>query len=223
MMQAVGLERDTAVAALQELHQTNQIYQFDQQLISRQGVQRLTDQLDALLSAHHRQYPLRLGMPREEVRSRLKLKPALFTPLVAHWTATEVVVEAGALLRLPSHAIQFSPAQQSRIDALVGRFAHDPVNTPSVKECREAVGDDVYFALIDLQQLRPISSDVVYTPDGYAQVMARVMDFLQANGRINAAQTRDLLTTSRKYAIALLEHLDEQKITRRVGDDRELV
>jgi acetylornithine deacetylase/succinyl-diaminopimelate desuccinylase-like protein len=46
--------------------------------------------------------------------------------------------------------------------------------------------------------------------------------YLRQNGRINAAQLRDLLGTSRKYAISLLEHLDQRKITRRTGDDREL-
>ena len=54
-------------------------------------------------------------------------------------------------------------------------------------------------------------------------IIGKIMAFLERNGHVNAAQTRDLLKTSRKYAIALLEHLDEIKKTRRVGDDRELI
>ena len=45
---------------------------------------------------------------------------------------------------------------------------------------------------------------------------------IKENGKINVGQVRDRFNTSRKYALALLEHLDQQRITRRVGDDRVL-
>jgi selenocysteine-specific elongation factor len=49
-----------------------------------------------------------------------------------------------------------------------------------------------------------------------------VVAFLQQNGRITVAQVRDLFDTSRKYALALVGYLDDQRITRRVGDERVL-
>jgi selenocysteine-specific elongation factor len=70
--------------------------------------------------------------------------------------------------------------------------------------------------------LRPLNSDVIYAQPEYDRFTEMIVDYLQKNGRINAGQVRDLLQTSRKYAIALLEHLDHIKVTRRVGDDREL-
>jgi selenocysteine-specific elongation factor len=70
--------------------------------------------------------------------------------------------------------------------------------------------------------LRPLNGEVIYAQPEYDRFTEMIVNYLRQNGRINAGQVRDLLQTSRKYAIALLEHLDHIKVTRRVGDDREL-
>ena len=85
------------------------------------------------------------------------------------------------------------------------------------------VGEDVYFALVDLGTLQPVNESVVYAAADYQKYIRAILDYLRVQGKINAAQVRDLFNTSRKYAIALLEHLDEKKLTRREGDDRVLV
>lgn len=220
---AAGLEANTGVATLHTLLENGQIIRLDTQLISHNTYQRLADNLTGLLADCHRQYPLRLGLPREEIRSRLKLKTAVFNPFLSHAAAAGLVAEEGALLRQPDHAIRFTPAQQKAIDRLLAQLAQAGINTPSVKECQTAVGEDVYFALVELGQLRPISHDVVYTAGQYESIIGQLQAFLAAHGRINAAQVRDEFQTSRKYAIALLEHLDERKMTRRVGDERVLI
>ncbi|HID53179.1 MAG TPA: selenocysteine-specific translation elongation factor, partial [Anaerolineae bacterium] len=223
LMQTSGLDRDTAVTALAQLESEKQIIRLDQQLISAVRWQQLADQTDQILAACHREYPLRLGLPREELRSRLRLKANVFNPFLNQLAADGRLTEDGALVRAPDHAVTFSPAQQAKIDALLRRMAASGVASPSVKECKTAIGEDVYFALTDLGQLVQISSDVVYAPAEYEELTGEIVAYLREHGRINAAQTRDLLGTSRKYAIALLEHLDEKRITRRVGDDRVLL
>ncbi|MCP4363101.1 MAG: selenocysteine-specific translation elongation factor [Chloroflexi bacterium] len=223
LLQTVGIDRDTAAVALHTLKETGQVIALQQQLFSISGFQQLTATLTTILDKHHKTYPLRLGMSREECRSRLKLKTAVFNPLLSQCAKEGLLLEDGALLRLPDHAIRLTADQQNKVDNLRRRFAKAGVNSPSIKECKTAVSEDVYFALVDLGQLHPLNNEVVYTPEGYDGVREQVRGYLQAHGRINAAQTRDLLHTSRKYAIAILEHLDEQKVTRRVGDERELV
>ncbi len=222
LLQTVGLDRETAVAALAELEESKQVVRLEQQIISQAGWQTLVSKLTELVAEFHRSYPLRLGISREECRSKLKLKAAVFNPLMAQVAQDNLLTEAGALVHAPTHEVRFSPAQQSKIDALLRRFNQSGVNSPSVKECKTAVGDDVYFALVDLGKLRPISADVVYDQGSYKQLIDKLMGHLRAKGSLNAAEARDLLHTSRKYAIALLEHLDQRRLTRRVGDNREL-
>jgi selenocysteine-specific elongation factor len=76
--------------------------------------------------------------------------------------------------------------------------------------------------LIETGQLVRISSDVLLLPETYAQLVAWVRQYIAQQGSVNVAQVRDAFNTSRKYALALLEYLDDQRITKRVGDERVL-
>jgi selenocysteine-specific elongation factor len=175
------------------------------------------------LAQYHIAAPLRPGMEREELRSRLQLTPPLFAALRESLLASGAVAESGPLLRLPDHRVRFSAAQEAAVARLNTLLTTQGVNSPSVKECKALVGEALYFALVDLGQLRPINDEVVYALPLYTDLIARLEAHLRARGSITAAEARDVLGTSRKYAIALLEHLDELRLTRRVGDTRELV
>lgn len=223
LMKQAGMDEATAVATLQELEAEQQIIRLDQQILSRAGWQRSLNRMADILAAYHRETPLRLGIPREELRSRLKLPAVVFNPLVSQAAADGLLAEVGAVVQAPGHEIRFTPEQQAAADALLRQMHREGINAPNVKECKAAVSEAVYLGLVDLGELRPLNNDVVFAQAEYERFTGMIVDYLQRNGRINAAQVRDLLQTSRKYAIALLEHLDHVKVTRRVGDDRELV
>ena len=63
---------------------------------------------------------------------------------------------------------------------------------------------------------------VAFAGEAYREMVERVTEHLRREGSITLAQVRDLFGTSRKYAQALLEHLDRERVTRRVGDERVL-
>jgi selenocysteine-specific elongation factor len=222
LIQASGQPADEASAAWDELLADDRALLIGNQVLTTAYWQRQQDRVRETLAAFHADRPLRLGMPREELRSRLGLAAALFNPLTEALLASGEVVAEGFLFRLPAHAIRFSPAQEEAVARLLQRFASAGVNSPSVKESREAVGDAVYDSLVDLGRLRPLNDDVVYRAEEYDDLVSRVTALMRKEGRVNTGQVRDLLDTSRKYTIALLEHLDHIKLTRRVGDEREL-
>ncbi len=223
VIQSAGMAEETAVSALQELETNQEILLVEKQIISRASWQAWQDKVVTLLRHYHQANPLRLGMPREELRSRLGLTPPVFNALVQTMVETGQAAETGALLQRPEHEIRFSPQQETAVAALRRRLAAEGVASASVKECKTAVGEAVYTALLDLGQLHQLNGEVVYATAEYERFTGQIVAFLQKNGEINAAQTRDLLQTSRKYAIALLEHLDEIKVSKRVGDKRVLV
>lgn len=222
LLKQSNLDRETAETSIHILEEQQQIVSIGKWVLSRAGWQQLMDRQLIILRTYHHDFPLRLGIPREELRSKLRLTPAIFNPLIAESSGMGVLVEEGPVVRLPEHRILFSTSLQAGIDQLMLRHTSAGVNSPSVKESKKVVGDDVYHALIDLGELRQISGDVVYALSVYTEVCEKISQFLSDNQRIDAAQARDLLGTSRKYAIALLEHLDDIKVTRRVGDYREL-
>lgn len=218
-----GLDSNTADAAWKALLANNLLVVVNKQVISQEGWRHTRAKLEETVRGYHGRSPLRLGMPREELRSRLGLSAALFNRLVEQALLEGLIEEDNRLIRLSGHTIRFTEVQQSQVDELLMRFSRAGVNSPSVKEAQAEVGEDVYFALVDLKELVQLNEEVVYARPQYDTLVGKIRDFLIQNQRVNAAEVRDLLETSRKYAIALLEHLDDVHVTRRVGDNRELV
>jgi selenocysteine-specific elongation factor len=191
-------------------------------VISNDYLDQLYTKSDNELANYHQSYPLRKGMPREELKSRLKISPKLFNALLVRWVAEGALSEDGPLLFQPDHEIRFSPEQKEDISRLQRRFIAAPYGPPSVKDCQTEVGDEVYNALLSSGDLVQVSPDVVFSRDGYQEMVAEVRRMIEREGQIKASQVRDHFQTSRKYILALLEHLDEIGTTIRVGDARKL-
>ncbi|NLE46257.1 MAG: selenocysteine-specific translation elongation factor [Chloroflexi bacterium] len=173
-----------------------------------------------LLTDHHRQYPLRGGMPREALRSALKIDARPFNALMTRAVDEMLLVDEGAFVRLPDHEIRLTDDQQARVSALLTRFHQQPYTPPSMKEATAEIGDDVLSVLVSRRELKQLSPEVLLLPDVYDQMQTRVVEYIRQNGSITLAQVRDLFQTSRKYAQALIEYMDAEGITRRVGDER---
>jgi selenocysteine-specific elongation factor len=182
----------------------------------------LKETVSNVLSAYHKAYPLRRGMPREELKSRLKLAPRLFSLILVKMTTEGLLSEAPKWVALPGHIVCFSPFQQVKVDKLLAMFEATPYAPPSVKECLAEVGEDIFNTLRESGDLVTVSDEVVFRKTDYEKMVARIRQALQQKGKITLAEVRDLLNTSRKYVQALLEYLDAIGITARDGDYRKL-
>ena len=196
--------------------------QPNQTIVSRAAWASLSGKVTDNLRAYHQAYPLRPGMPREELKSKLGLTQKLFNDVVTLAVTSRLLVESAAFIRAPDFAITFTPDQQRAIDSLLAKFRSAPYTTPSVKEAEAAVGADVLAALLEQGRLVKLSEDVLFLSQTCAAMVERTQQHIQQNGSITVAQVRDLFDTSRKYALAFLEHLDAKGVTRRVGDERVL-
>lgn len=190
--------------------------------ISRSAWDQLESQTLEVIERFHRDNPLRRGIPREELKSRLKLSARVFNLGLSRLVETGNLKEKGPLVFKPEHQIRFTKVQEDAIQRLVSEFERSPYSPPSIKEARKIVGDDVYNALIDLGLLQQVSEEVVFKKEDYDRMVAEICGLLQKNNSISAAQVRDHFNTSRRYALALLEHLDAIGVTVREGDFRKL-
>ena len=175
-----------------------------------------------LLQDYHQRFPLRGGMPREELKSRLGLPPRAFGEAVSRAAAQRVLVETEAILALAEHRVTLEPEQQRQVNKLLETFAQNPYSPPSLAESEAVVGGEVLAALIEQGQLIKVSDTVLFAAETYAKMTQAIIDHLQRAGSITLAQVRDMFSTSRKYAQAVLEHLDDKRVTKRVGDERVL-
>ena len=121
-------------------------------------------------------------------------------------------------VRLSSHRAQLTQAQQAKIDAFLHALAQNPYAPPSDR----IPEPELLNLLVEQQKVVKVSDGVVFSASAYKEMLERVSAYTKERGTVTLAEVRDLFQTSRKYAQAFLEHLDEKKITRRIGDERVL-
>ncbi len=171
-----------------------------------------------ILAAHHRQFPLRRGQSKEEFRSRLGLAPRLYEAALAAALREGAIADDGATLRLPDHRITFTPAQQQIVDRFLAALAAQPYAPPAPAELD--VPPELLAALADTGAIVRVDDGVVFGAAAYREIVAETLRLVDAEGRITVARFRDRFGSSRKYALAVLEHFDRLHLTRRVGDER---
>jgi selenocysteine-specific elongation factor len=186
-------------------------------LLTASGWERLTGKVTAALNDYHRKFPARTGMPKVELSGRLKLGTYAAAAL-ANMIEKDIIVEEGGYLRLPSHSIRLTPAQQGKIDAFLESLTKNPYSPPA-----DLIPEpDLLNMLIGQGKAVKVSDGIVFGAAVYEEMVTKIKDRIKTNGRVGLAEVRDMFGTSRKYAQALLEYLDGEKVTRRVGDDRVL-
>jgi selenocysteine-specific elongation factor len=189
-------------------------------VMSASAWQGLLKKIISLLDEYHQRHPLRVGMPREELKSRLHLSPRAFGEAVTRAATEGVLAETEAILFLAEHRVVLNAEQQRRVAGLLNAFQRSPRSPPSLAESEAIVGAEVLAALIEQGKLVKVSDTVLFSAEAYQEMTQAIVNYLQREGSITLAQVRDMFKTSRKYAQALLEHLDDQRITKRVGDQR---
>jgi selenocysteine-specific elongation factor len=228
-----GLPGEAARVAVGELVERGKIVALDGQtrsmnaqtfLVSAAGWERLVERVSASLAAHHKTYPLRPGMAKEELRTRLGVESRLFQRLLQRLLAEERVAESGPLVRLAAHSVAFSPEQERQARQVLELLRRYGTAPPDRVELEAALGvsPELTQALLDRRELVEVSEDLLYPREVYTGMVDQVVDTIKKKGPITVAAVRDIFGTSRKFALALMAHLDERKITRRVGDERVL-
>jgi selenocysteine-specific elongation factor len=173
-----------------------------------------------LLGHHHHHQPLRRGMSKEELRSRLarEVPPKAFPYVMGVGVIRGVIAEDATTYRLPGFEPTFSPQQRKQVARLMELHEASPYSPPAPSEI--GMDAEVVAALVESGELVKLDEGLLYTKRAYEEMRERILRTIDEQGDINVGVMRDLFGTTRKYAIPFLEHLDEQKVTRRVGDVR---
>jgi len=193
-------------------------------LFSPEAWSALAQRAEGLLGEYHRTHPLRSGMPREELKSRLGLAPAVLGAVLGELAHDGVLAERGGEVGLPTHQVVLDPAEGGPARRLVELLGRSPFAPPSLREAtREAgAGPEVLRALALSGAIVRLSDEVAFTREAYAAALELVRQIVTAEGGITVARLRDAMGASRRPVLAFLEHLDAERVTRREGDVRTL-
>ena len=190
----------------------------DAVVFSTQGWDVLKSQLNMALQSYHNQYPLRRGAPVQEIRNRLGLSLPVYQRVVARLALEGSLAEDGQYLKAPDHQVSLNPEMEDQANKYVAALEREPYSPPS----DQPLDPEVLAVLADQGKVIKVNDSIVFAAPAFEEMRSRIVDHLRAQGSITVAETRTMFDTSRKYVLPLLEYLDQQQITRRVGDERVL-
>lgn len=190
----------------------------DAVVFSTQGWDVLKSQLNMALQSYHNQYPLRRGAPVQEIRSRLGLSLPVYQRVVARLALEGSLAEDGQYLKAPDHQVSLNPQMEDQANQYVANLQREPYSPPS----DQPLDPEILAVLADQGKVIKVNESIVFAAPAFEEMRSRIVNHLRTNGSITVAETRTMFDTSRKYVLPLLEYLDQQQITRRVGDERVL-
>lgn len=222
MVVEVPLEKARLMAVLADHAAAGRLIMLPEHVVLPQTWSGLTQRLQDEIAAYHAKFPLRPGLSKETLRSGLNMEPRLFAGVVGLLVATGALQECGAVLRLPAFTPAFSVEQQQEADRIIALLSATPFSPPDLGELLNVHGcnPEVINALIDQERLIKVGKDLVYLDSTLAEAKEKIASTIQGAGSIDVGAVRDLLSTTRKFALPLLEYLDQVGFTRRVGDKR---
>lgn len=193
---------------------------------------KLQNQALDLLTAFHAQNPIAPGFSKEELKSKLfpiKDDPKCFTKLISELIANGKVVQDKDIVRLFSHQSVLAEEQGKIKDKLVGIYKKTKLLAPAREEVNEQLGiskdkaKPIWELLIREGVLVHLKDELYYHSDTIKDVKEKLVSYFNSHDEIGINEFRELLPgISRKYMIPLLEYLDNQRFTIRVGDKRRL-
>jgi selenocysteine-specific elongation factor len=183
------------------------------------------------LAEHHRREPLSLGVSREEVRERVfaTLRPEVFRAVINRITEEGDVVAERDALRLTSHKPALSDADVAAKQALEAAFKAAGWQALTLEEAAAGRGIKIEMArklmtLLNAEQRVVRVGDFVFHHDAIDELKARVRAQKTVSPKLDVAVFKEITGgLTRKYAIPLLEFLDRERVTRRVGSEREIL
>jgi selenocysteine-specific elongation factor len=214
--------KDQLGDVLSRLGRDGALHHVGSRWVTQANWEALARRITEFLEAYHRAHPLRRGMPREELRSKAGLSGETLAGVTAAMIAAGVVVETGAEVALGTHHQGLTPEQESAAAALLEELELQPFSPPPLGELlrRHGLTPALLQYLVSEGRVVRLNDDTVLARSAYDEAVKRLTTHLAEHRTLTVAAARDVLGSSRRYVLPLLEWLDAQKITRRVGDDR---
>jgi len=226
-----NLSRKKLAEPLKALKAQKRIIQFDKErslLIHADFLQKARDEVMETIETYHRNFPLKTGLLKEELRSRTSTakNPKLFNYLINQLSQEGDVVQEKEIVRLKAHKVTLAQDQKEARRKLETIYAKSGLEPPYFKELKEEFPGNTASEVLDVMvkdgHLLKVKEDLYFDRKAVDALEEKLVTFLKTHGEITTPQFKDMTGTSRKYTIPLIEYFDLRQITVRVGDSRVL-
>jgi selenocysteine-specific elongation factor len=207
------------------------IEQEKQRMISLVAYEKLCDKIRTILKAYHVENPLKAGVPKEELRSRLYrgLDQRLFQFLLNDLQKKGEVGQDQAMIRLADHKISLKEDEENLHRELGTFYRQADLAPPTIKEVlakfssyRQDLVKEVLAVMVRDNALTKVSEDLYFYEPAVKNLREKLIEHLVSKGEIDTPAFKDMTGLSRKFSIPLLEFFDKTRITIRIGDKRVL-
>ncbi len=185
--------------------------------------------LPETLSEFHQKNPLVGGMSKEALRETFDLSPEVFAAVIDSLAREKKIEVAGDLVRLPGRGVVMKDEEAESKKKIEEAFAVAGLKVPALHEVIAGLKVDklraqkIITLLLREKELVKISDELVFHRSALEQLRRQIAGQKAKSPKMDVAQFKELTGVSRKYAIPLLEYLDRERVTRRVGDVREIL
>ncbi|AZO94731.1 selenocysteine-specific translation elongation factor [Halocella sp. SP3-1] len=228
-----GLSKKYLQEKLKELEQKNRIVSLntgtDSSWIHFDNYQIVKVEIINYIKEYHRKYHLRPGVPKNEIKVKLsmKLDNTEYNVLIKKIVDEGEIIVKGSTLSLPGFIVKYKPEEKEIRDKMLKLYTENKFNPPDRNTImnkfeNKDIVEEIYASLINEDILLQISEGIFIHIDVLEEAEKMLKDFLTKNETIELGQFRDMLGSSRKYALPLLEFFDREGVTVRKGDKREL-
>lgn len=210
---------------LQSLTDSGAIFRYNNNLIHRDIYLVIKSKLMDVLERFHKNNPLKAGMSKEVLRGLLGIKQELFDGILS--ITDEVIVDRD-MVRLKEFKVAITDSFQKLKLDILGLLMEKTFQPPTKNELAQYFGmkekeiEDILKLMTDEGIVVRLTDSLYLRVDDYKEMLGRLAEFFHDNATMTVGQFRDLLGTSRKYALPFLEYLDSNKFTLRVGDVRKI-
>jgi selenocysteine-specific elongation factor len=186
--------------------------------------------LQTCISNYHRNYPLKPGIPKEELKTKLPrtIGNKTFLIALAQMNKAGLIKLEEDIVYLSDHKVTLAVDQEDLKSKILSTYSDSGLTPPYFKEvCRELdapveTAKEVLALLIKENRLIKVKDDLYYHKKHLEQLKGELVDYLVSNDEITTPQFKDMTGASRKYVIPLIEYFDSIQLTIRVGDMRKL-
>jgi selenocysteine-specific elongation factor len=209
-----------------ELKQASLITIFGGVLITNHWLERVRQDVLTHVGQFHDENPLLAGINKQQLRERFRGPDELFDGAIASLLREKKVEADGELLRLPGRGVVLRDEEAESKAQIEQAFAKAGLKVPLLKDVLASLPVDkvraqkIVTLLLRDRVLVKLSDDLVFHRDALDGLRRQVVAYKGKTPKLTVPQFKDLFDITRKYAIPLLEYLDRERVTRRVGDER---
>jgi selenocysteine-specific elongation factor len=198
-------------------------------LVDAAAMLRLQQLIASTMEGFHRKNSLVGGIAREALREQVKASPEVFAASLEMLSREKKIEVAGELLRLPGHGVVMKDEEAESKQKIEAAFAGSGLKVPALPEVLAGLKVDkaraqkIVTLLLRDKALIKVSDELVFHRSALEELRRVVAAQRVKSPKMDVATFKELTGVSRKYAIPLLEYLDRERVTRRVGDAREIL